>query len=203
MLELAGAVAASAAAGCIAPTATGPALDDGERTRARGSTASVERDLSLDDDHTYVESNDTIRYPARRSGGETASHGTIPVGEWLALQAVFVAKDAVRDRLDAELRSSRWLDIAATGRGGPETEVEVVHATYEVADGPDDEPRASAGTVVTTAPRTVDVTVELADRTASGTYPVFVRKWVGSHLGGAPENETDDGEGSGDAALPL
>lgn len=193
MLELAGAVAATAAAGCVAPTAAGPALDDGERTRARGSTASVERDLSMDDDQTYVESNDTIRYPARRSGGETVSYGTIPVGEWLSLQAVFVAKDAVRARLDAELQSSRWIDVAATGRGGPDTEVEVVHTTYEVADAPDDEPAVSAGRLVTTAPRTVDVTVGFADRTATGTYPVFVRKWVGTHLGETGENGTDDG----------
>lgn len=193
MLELSGAVAATAAAGCIAPTAAGPALDDGERTRARGSTASVERDLSLDDDYTYVASNDTIRYPARRSGGETASSGTIPVAEWLRLQAVFVAKDAVRARLDAELPGTDWIDVAATGRGGPDTEVEVVHTTYEVADGPDDEPAVSAGRLVSTAPRTVAVTARFADHAATGTYPVFVRKWVGTHLGESAGNGTDDG----------
>lgn len=190
-LTCSAATAVAAAGGCLSTPTTDnqPSMTDGERLRAQAAKISVERTLSLDADSTYVESNETIRYPARRSGGETTSYGTIPVGEWMRLQAVFVSKDAIERRLDSELSSTQWLNTGATGRGGSETELEVVHTTYEVEGGPDDEPVVSAGRLVELTPKTVDVTVHFEDEAVSGTYPVFVVKWVGTHLGSNSTSE--------------
>lgn len=182
-----GLVAAVGTAGCTArapsaSTTTVAPLDDGDRVRGRGDELSVDRERSLDDGQSYVPSNETIRYPATRSGGEVDSYGHIAVEEWLQLEAAFVAERAVRDHLDDRLRSTKRLSVGATTRGGPETALDVVHATYENSDEPNDEPAVPAADIATETPRTVAVSAQFDGRTATRSYPVFVVKWVGKHV---------------------
>jgi|GEM_PF-844551 hypothetical protein len=164
-------------------TTTVPSLDDGDRTRGAAAAISVERALSLDEDETHVESNDTIRYPATKSGGDVAAYGYLDVEEWTTLQAMFVAKHAIRDHFETALPSLDGVEVSGTERGGPETELDVAHLTYESDDGPADEPAVSADELVARTPKTVDVTVTFADETATGSYPVFVLKWTGEQMG--------------------
>ena len=189
-LTFAATATASALAGCTAEVPTGDgtvntplsSLDAGDRVRASAPSISVERDLSVDDDQTYIEHNETIRYPATKSGGEVESYGHISVDEWMPLEAMFVADQAVHAHLESELSSTEWLSVHGTERGGPETELDVVHTTYEIEDGPDDKPAISAAELVAATPRSVDVTAHFQDETVTRTYPVFVVKWVGKHL---------------------
>lgn len=197
-LAFAATATASALAGCAAEVPTGDttvdtppsSLDEGDRVRARGSAISVERELSVDDGNEYVESNETIRYPATKSGGEVESYGHISVEEWLPLEADFAARDGVRDHLGSELSSTRWLSFYGPERGKPEAGLEVVHTTYEIEDGTDDAPDISAAELVTSTPRAVDVTGHFRDETVTQTYPVFVVKWVGEHLWDQTTNES-------------
>ena len=189
-LAFAATATASALAGCTAEVPTGDgtvntppsSLDDGDRVRASAPPISVERDLSVDDGNEYVESNETIRFPATKSGGEVESYGHISVDDWMPLEAMFVADQAVYAHLESELSSLQWITVHGTERGGPETELEVVHTTYEIEDGPDDEPAVPAAELVSVTPRAVDVTVHFHNETVSRTYPVFVVKWVGKHF---------------------
>lgn len=189
--------AATALAGCVAepPTdgsavnAAPSAFDDGDRVRATASPIAVERELSVDDDSEYVEANETVRYPATKSGGEIVSYGHISVDEWLPLEAMGVAERAVRDHFESELSNTGGISVHGTERGGPETELEVVHTTYETENGPGNEPAVPAAELVSTTPRAVDVTARFRDKTASRTYPVFVAKWVGKHS----EEQTTNG----------
>lgn len=180
-------VVAVGAAGCTvrapsASTTTVASLDDGDRVRGRGDELSVDRERSPDDGQSYVPSNETVRYPATRSGGEVDSYGHIAVEEWLQLEAAFVAERAIHAHLDDRLRSTKRLPVSATARGGPETELDVVHATYENADGPNDDPAVSAADLVSETPRTVSVSVRFDGRAATRSYPIFVVKWVGKHV---------------------
>jgi hypothetical protein len=197
-LAFAATATASALAGCTAEVPTGDttvdtppsSLDEGDRVRARGSAISAERELSVDDGNEYVESNETIRYPATKSGGEVESYGHISVDEWMPLETMFVADQAVHAHLESELSSTEWLSVYGTERGGPETELDVVHTTYEIEDGPDDEPAIPAAELVSVTPRAVDVTGHFRDETVTQTYPVFVVKWVGEHLWDQTTNES-------------
>ena len=184
------AATASAMAGCAADAPIGDgtvntpptSLDDGDRVRARAPAISVERDLSLDDDQTYIEHNETIRFPGTKSGGEVESYGHVGVDEWMPLEAMFVARDTVRDHLESGVSSLQWISVSGPRRGEPENGLNVVHTTYKIEDGPDDEPAVPAAELVTATPRSVDVTAHFRDETVTQTYPVFVVKWVGKHL---------------------
>lgn len=187
---LALAATAAVTGGCLGgprPGATTPPpppapLTDGERRRATGATLSLAEDLSLEPSHEYLAANETIRYPATNAGSAPTSAGHIDLDEWMHLEAMAVAKRAVHRHLDAELSSTRWITVQGTARGGPATELEVVHLTYENQDGPDDTPPVAASALVSTTPQTVDITVRFKGEASSLQYPVFVAKWVGTHL---------------------
>lgn len=189
---------ASALAGCTAEVPTGDntvdtppsSLDEGDRVRASAPAISVERELSVDDDQEYVEANETIRYPARSSGGEIVEYGHVGVDEWMPMEAMFVARDGVRDHLKSEVSSLQWVSVSGPRRGDPKNGVGVVHTTYEIEDGPDDEPAISAAELVSATPQTVDVIVHFRDETVTQTYPVFVVKWTGKHLWDQTTNES-------------
>lgn len=189
----AGCVAEPPIGGATSDGAVGPPLEHGDRVRARAPAVSVDRKLEPGDHQTYVESNDTVKYPKSTSGGGEFTYGYIDTPEWRRLEAGFAAKDAVGEQLRARLPDLRWLSVHMNGRGGQGMRLEVVHSTY-VDDGTVvDEPAVSAADLVVVAPRAVDVAVRFRGETYSATYPVFVLKAVGEHLQGQPDNGTASG----------
>lgn len=200
LAAVAGATTVTAGCAARAPTSGGtsdegavPSLDDGDRVRGRASAVSLDRALSLREHQSYVEENDTVRYPKSTSGGGEFSYGYVDLARWLRLEATFVGKQAVRERLDDSLPSLEWVSVVATGQKSSGLELEVVHSTF-VDDGTVvDEPDASAAKFAAETPSTVDLTVRLRGETYSATYPVYVRKRVDRHIEDRTERGTSNG----------
>lgn len=181
-----GATAVVATAGCLGsfdtddagsdgtPTTTA-ALATGERTRGEADPIATEETVT-DDDYEYVESNDTVRYPATMSGGEVSSYGYSPFEDWTETEGASVGSTAVLDRLESRLESTASIG-AGFGRRD-DADGLAVSVTYETLKNRDgeviDEPEVPVERVLAETPRAVEAQVEFAGRSASHSYPVFV-----------------------------
>ncbi|MFC4406890.1 twin-arginine translocation signal domain-containing protein [Haloarchaeobius iranensis] len=185
-----GATAVVATAGCLGSFDTGDsesdgtptttaALATGERTRGEADRLTFEKTVTADR-YEYVESNDTVRYPATTSGWDDPEYGYEPFDEWVRVQCAEARVEAVFDRLDRGLESTAHVSVGF-GRdpGSEEFSVFAEHQTYR-----DDagtvvaEPDVPVGALVVETPHRVDAHVEFAERSGSRSFPVFVRRAV-------------------------
>ncbi|MFB6270385.1 MAG: hypothetical protein ABEH83_10600, partial [Halobacterium sp.] len=135
----------------------------------------VERTV-VNEEYEYVESNDTVRFPAARSGGTVVQYEYEPFDEWAAVEGASVAATRVRARLSGRVGASDAISVAI---GSPEDSdrLRVTVMLYTHLDREGDvisEPSVSRSAVAAAAPRSVTVTLHFADRTHTDTYPVYV-----------------------------
>lgn len=158
---------------------TTPALSPGERTRGEAEPVSTTETIT-DDSYEYVESNDTVRYPATMSGGEVSSYGYAPFEDWTETEGASGAATAVLERLGRRLDSTGGL---SAGFGTSDvTDGLAVTVSYETLKNRDgeviEEPDVPVRRVVAGTPRRVEATVEFAGESGTHSYPVFVRNTV-------------------------
>ena len=196
-LGFAASAAAVATAGCVSalgsdeePTnsADTSTLAANERTRGEADSITVERTIT-DSSYEYVSENDTVRYPAERSGGDVAEYGHKPFDDWAYIEAASVASRVVWQQLESRLESMAFLRVGKHASEESTVDIGVVHRT-EVDDSGTviNEPDVPVSRVVEAAPRSVTVTVEFAGKTATNEYSVFVLNEVVESV--AAENES-------------
>jgi hypothetical protein len=156
------------------PTTT-PALAPGDRARGEAEPIATEETVT-DDQYEYVESNDTVRYPATMSGGEVASYGYTPFDEWSETEGASVGSMAVLDRLETRLESTASIGGGFGRRDDADgLAVSVTYATLQDREGNViDEPEVPVERVLAETPRAVEAQVEFAGRSGSHSYPVVV-----------------------------
>jgi hypothetical protein len=171
------------AAAALAPTAGCTSAFDGLRAPARtrppaGRSRAEGAQISATDaafpDASYVPENDTVRYPATRSGDEVEDE-YLAFETWAFREGAAVAADAVQRELADSLPDTSLLSVAFGGREQADYHVSVAHETRvdesgDVVAAPD----VSVSRLVDTTPRTVTATVELDGASATHDYPVFV-----------------------------
>lgn len=173
-------------AGCLAapsdadPTATEPETTSAtttERGPVRGGAAeaTVERTIT-DDDYRYVESNDTVRYPATMAGEEVIDYGYEPFEQWGHVEGASVAAEYVRSLLDERLPGDETPTVGIDSRGEQDGFRIVVSLTTHLSRDGEVlwEPAASRHEAVRATPHTVAATIHFADRTHEDRYPVYV-----------------------------
>ncbi|MCG1003487.1 MULTISPECIES: hypothetical protein [Halobacterium] len=172
-------------AGCLSapddadPTATEPPTTSSptEREPVRGGAAeaTVERTVT-DDDYRYVESNDTVRYPATMAGEEVVDYAYEPFEEWGHVEGASVAAEYVRSLLDERLSGDETPTVGVSTRGEQDgLRITVALTTHLSRDGEVLwEPAASRPEAVRATPHTVDATIHFAGRTHEDRYPVYV-----------------------------
>jgi len=173
-------------AGCLsAPSDADPTTTDSSTTSAtttergpvRGGAAeaTVERTIT-DDDYQYVESNDTVRYPATMAGEQVIDYGYEPFEEWGHVEGASVAAEYVRSLLDERLPEAETLSVPVSSRGEQEGLRLVATLTTHLDRDGDviSEPAVSRYEAVRATPHSVDATIHFADRTHEDRYPVYV-----------------------------
>jgi len=185
-----GAAGLLAVAGCLsAPSApsdrtTGEPADAGPTTE-RGTTAepvrgdapevSVERTVD-EDDYRYVAANDTVRYPAAKSGDTVVQYGYEPFADWARVEGASAAADRVSSLLAERLPDAETLSVMTSTRGEQDgLRLTVALTTHLDRDGDVlSEPSVRRSEVVRAAPHSATATVHFAGRTHTETYPVCV-----------------------------
>lgn len=148
-----------------------------EPVRGDAAEATVERTVE-DDDYQYVESNDTVRYPALMSGDTVVEYAYEPFEDWGRVEGASVAAEHVRSLLEKRVPDAETLTVAMSNRGEQDgLRLSVSLTTHLDRDGEVlSEPSVSRSEVVESTPRSATATVYFAGRTHTETYPVYVRE---------------------------
>jgi hypothetical protein len=146
-----------------------------------GSPVSVTE--TVEGDYEYVESNDSIRYPAYRTGRNEYIYGTVPFDEWSGRQCATIAGEAaveaVEDRYGDELRGvSGFMTVRGdTPVAGVEHSV-LLNREGELKTVPNIEYSRLNDMV----PKYVNVNARYANLSWSCRVPVVVRRSVGQEV---------------------
>ncbi|MCD2199724.1 hypothetical protein LPA44_07420 [Halobacterium sp. KA-4] len=148
-----------------------------EPVRGGAAEASVERTIT-DEEYQYVESNDTVRYPATMAGDEVVEYDYEPFEEWGHIQGASVAAEYLRSLLDQRLPEAETLSVPVSSRGEQDGLRLVAALTTHLARDGDvlSEPSVSRYEVIRATPHTVDATIHFAGRTYTDRYPVYVEE---------------------------
>jgi hypothetical protein len=156
-------------------TRSGP----GTALRCRGEPVAVERAIrdesGYDDDIEYFASNETVRFVARRSGGDPAWFETMPFDEWGAIQCAEAGRDRVRT-VTAERLNTQRFEVRTGDPPGGDTSQPVVTLSVTTRIGPDGQrstPPFPVARLAANAPQSVDATVSVEGDTVSRTIPVY------------------------------
>jgi hypothetical protein len=163
-----------------AATPTGSERDspDGPE-RGDAEAVSVDRTV-VDESYEYVESNETVRYPAVNSGGTVVEYGYEPFEEWAYVEGASTAARRVGSLLADRLPSTDGLPVGM-GQRDESTEIRVAVSLRTHLDRDGDvisEPAVSLPEVVAETPQSITATLHFAGRTETNTYPVYVREAI-------------------------
>ncbi|WP_353634074.1 hypothetical protein ABSL23_13245 [Halobacterium sp. NMX12-1] len=176
-LPFAGCLAAPSDADTTTTDSSTTSATTTERGPVRGGAAeaTVERTIT-DDDYQYVESNDTVRYPATMAGEEVIDYDYEPFEEWGHVEGASVAADYLHGLLDERLPEAETLSVSVSSRGEQEGVRLVATLTTHLARDGDviSEPAVSRHEAVRATPHSVAATIHFADRTHEDRYPVYV-----------------------------
>src|SRR6056297_178517 len=97
-------VATATVAGCLGTSKSTEQADKlgSQPIPGEAPAITVEKSLSPDK-HTYIERNDTVRYPASMSQGEISEYKYAPFDHWATVEGASVAADVIRKRVRNEL----------------------------------------------------------------------------------------------------
>jgi hypothetical protein len=172
---LSGALASTA--GCLADTGgRRGTLEHGERERATGDPARTTKQVT-DPSLEYVPSNESVRYPAKQSGGEVVDYGTTSFERFAVIEAATAGAQYVSTAFDPPLYDREGVGVSKPG-DVPDLRLLVRHVTR-----PRDpwetgtiDPELGTTRLVADLPKTLAVTVEFADRSQTTRFPVFVKR---------------------------
>jgi len=184
--------AAIGSAGCLsglqAGSLSGGELEVGERTQAEGSRKELVKS-EFDPAFEYVAENDTVRYPAKRSGGDVVEYGYTPFESWAASRAARAAIVASGNVYSPSIFDRNNLRVGPGGETDPGfvrvRYIELVNEDGEVVEAPDVELEA----VIEDIPEAVAVTIEYGGQSTEFTVPCYVYREQGKHVWGTTTPE--------------
>lgn len=157
-------------------TTAAPTTTHGERRRARGGADPITVEETIrDSEYVYVESNDTVRYPAVKSGDEVLEYGHDSFDDWTSSEGVDVGVHAVYNLVDERVGR----EYGGSVRAGPDGSAVVSLRVVTRVDRDGDvvsEPDVSFADLVAAAPRSVTSTIHFAGKSATHTHEVWVRR---------------------------
>lgn len=175
--------------GCLSsfqamPGGSGP-LEVGEDTRAKGAPKELTI-TELEGDFEYFPSNDTIRYPAKRSGGEVIEYDFGPYEHWAEQEAHDAAINAAGNVFSPAIsqRNDVWVE-AAPWETSKRRDLRVVYLE-KVNDEGDvvEEPSIDLQSLIQEVPTTVEVTIKYDGNMDEYIFPVYVYRAEGKHVFG-------------------
>jgi hypothetical protein len=156
-------------------TRSGP----GSAFRCRGEPVAVERSITdepgYDDDIEYFPDNESVRFVARRAGGDPAWFETMSFDEWGAVRCADIGRDRAREVTVERVNSQRFEARTGDPPGG-ETSLPVVVLSIATRIGPDGQritPPFPVARLAANAPRSVEATVSVDGDSVSRTIPVY------------------------------
>jgi hypothetical protein len=155
-------------------TTTEAELESDDKISGEDSPVSVEKTVT-DSDYTYLDSNDTVRYPSERSGGKIVEYGYEPFDNWSYMQGARIASRAVYQQLEGRLDDMDYIRVGHT-RGEDSTIEIVVFRRTELNESGDvtAEPDSTMSQIAQATPSRLTISITFADRTAAHEYSVFV-----------------------------
>jgi hypothetical protein len=170
-------------AGCVSTpenqsgSSPGDANDDGQAPD--GAVSGTAEPISVaktvtDPDIEYVSSNQTVRYPFRRSGADY-TYKYLAFSKWAYVEGASVAADAVTDRLDERLSDTENVTAGIYDSDGEDLIV-LVKLVTTLDDSGDvvSKPDVGVDRVVSATPERIEATVELSSETHTDTYVAYV-----------------------------
>jgi hypothetical protein len=137
----------------------------------------VDRTLAVGEDkYEYIESNGTVRYQSRATGGDTSAVDYAPFEEWAVGQANLKAKIVLHPILEVSSDGRSLLIVdSAMSRSPPE--IVILHQTLLDESGEvKQSPPISAMETVERLPETIAVTVVLDGHEETIRHHIYVKK---------------------------
>lgn len=165
-------------------TTTETELDSDDKISGTGSPVSIEKTVT-DSAFTYVDSNDTVRYPSERSGGKIVEYGYEPFENWSYMQGARIASRAVYQQLEGRLDDMEYIRVGHT-RGEDSTIEIVVFRRTELNESGDvtAEPEFTMSQIAQATPSRITISITFSSNTATHEYPVFVVNEVVESIAG-------------------
>lgn len=158
-------------------------LEVGEDTRAQGERREI-TSSELQDEFEYIPSNDTIRYPAKRSGGEVIEYAYAPYEHWAESEAQSGAINTAENVYSPPIskRHNLWVERAPqeTPRDHRVVYVQKVNDEGTVVE----EPSVDLQSVIQDIPTSVKATIEYDGNSDEYTFPFYVYKAESKHVWG-------------------
>jgi hypothetical protein len=155
-------------------------VEPGHRVKAEGepvTTGTVVDDSELE----YIESNDTVRYPKKKSGETIVEYGFISFDEWAHNESWHVTRQTIANQFRPPLADREYIYVTSEEEPTEQDEVVVHHVIVRDESGETvREPQIDFSTLVTELPRTATVSVEFAGQSATNEHDVFVKTTVGT-----------------------
>ncbi|MFD1647101.1 hypothetical protein [Haloarchaeobius litoreus] len=187
---------AIAIAGCLAGLNSGgsgstpPELAAGEQTRAEGEEISTRTEVDSPE-YEYIESNNTVRYPATGGGWDEPEYSHEPFEDWAHVKSATEGAIAVHEHLVDQVASMDHLNSSVAHTD--ESNFELLMKYNVAVDDSGDvvaEPDVSLSQLINETPKTVESTIRFAGRTATHRFSVFVRYVEVEQLGPATNYES-------------
>lgn len=124
-----------------------------------------------DPDYVYIESNDTVRYPATMSGGEVSTYGYEPFDDWAYTEGAVVAARAVRNQITEQVPEADSISVGVAAGDGDSLVLHVGQQTHLSRDGEViSEPDAVFSDIVDATPERATATIRFAGKARTNTY---------------------------------
>ncbi|NHN42761.1 hypothetical protein G9C85_14135 [Halorubellus sp. JP-L1] len=160
-----------------ARNASNETRSDAEPRPVRGTAdvLPIERTVT-GEQHEYVPSNDTVKYPKYRSGGDVSGYGYQSFDEWATIETASFGASALKDRFADEFPNSEHVPVALSA---PTDELPfrlTVHLETRLDEDGNviSEPPMSKPETIAVTPETIRGTIHLADQTSTQSVPVYV-----------------------------
>lgn len=159
-------------------------LDSDNKVRGESSTISIEKSIN-NSDFTYINSNDTVRYPSERSGGKIVEYGYEPFDNWSYMQGARIASQAAYQQLKGRLDNMDYIRVGHT-RGEDSTIEIVVFRRTELNESGDviAESDFTMSQIAQATPSRITTSITFSNNTATHEYLAFVVNEVVESLTG-------------------
>jgi len=173
----------TALAGCttvLNEDSSTPTRTSEEPTPVRGSADSIEIKQTFSNENiTYINGNNTVKYPQARSGEGSVKYDYRPFKEWAYAKGASISASAVWSRLQDQFPEEDSLSAGVSSQSNNDRRVMVrLETTLDRNGEVLSEPSVSQSSVVNATPSSVTAAILLAQQETVNTYPVYVTRFT-------------------------